>query len=284
MTSPARLTLRPGLRVARRADGQLQLGTTPPLRTTLPDRPEIRAGLERLAAGMPWPAEPPGWLTALHERGLLVDADRLVAGLSGPLPRDAVAAAYAHHGDEAERRLSVRGAARVALVAPDPWRGAAERLLRRAGVGAVGASDRSDALLLVEPGGEPPRATFDGWLRSGTAHLSVRNLAGRVEVGPFVAPGLTACHRCVDAHRSDLEPRHALVLEQHAPRDGEPCDPLLMELALAWAVRDLVTFVEGATPATWSASVELGHDLAVQRRAWPRHPRCGCCWGEGLVA
>jgi hypothetical protein len=284
MTSPTRLALRPGLRVARRADGQLQIGTTPPLRVTLPDLPEVRTGLERLAVGTPCPAEPPAWLATLRERGLVVDADRVGDAMAGPLPRDVVAAAYAHHGDDAGRRLAARATARVALAAPDPWRESAGRLLRRAGLSLVAAGDRSDAVLLVEPGGEPPRTAFDGWLRTGRAHLSVRNLAGRVEVGPFVAPGVTACHRCVDAHRSDLEPRHALVLEQHAPRAGEPCDPLLMELALAWAVRDLVTFVEGGTPATWSASVELAHDLDPQRRTWPRHPRCGCCWGEGLVA
>jgi hypothetical protein len=121
-------------------------------------------------------------------------------------------------------------------------------------------------------------------MRAGEPHLLVSNLDARVRLGPFVVPGMTACLRCVDAHRCDVDPGHALVVEQHPPQPGEPCDPALMHLALAWAVRDLLTYVEGELPATWSATVGLAADLAVQRQAWTRHPRCGCSWGEGLVA
>ena len=63
----------------------------------------------------------------------------------------------------------------------------------------------------------------------------------------------------------------------------EPCDPLLMQLALAWAVRDLVTYVEGGLPSTWSATVDVRADLTLVRREWTRHPRCGCSWGDALV-
>jgi hypothetical protein len=99
-----------------------------------------------------------------------------------------------------------------------------------------------------------------------------------------VAPGLTACLRCVDAHHCDADPRHAMIVEQHPPEPGEPCDPVLMHLALAWAVRDVVTYVEGQSPATWSASVTVDAGLAIERRDWTRHPRCGCSWGDELAA
>ena len=35
---------------------------------------------------------------------------------------------------------------------------------------------------------------------------------------------------------------------------------------------------EGDRPATWSATLTLGADLALPRRDWPRHPHCGCSW------
>ena len=36
---------------------------------------------------------------------------------------------------------------------------------------------------VVSPGGELPRRSLDGLMRSGTAHLAVSNVAGRVRVG-----------------------------------------------------------------------------------------------------
>ncbi|MFC6287461.1 TOMM precursor leader peptide-binding protein [Nocardioides sp. GCM10027113] len=286
---PPRLVLRPGLRVARRADGLLQVGTEPGLRVTLPDRPEVRSGLAALATGHPGPAPAGPWVDLLRDRGLLLDADRVAADMAGPVPRDAVAAAYAAHGAAATRRLARRAQARVGIDVPADWLASVDRLLARAGLapadpGAGGSGAQPCAVvLLVEPGGEPDRECFDRWLRSGQPHLPVRNLAGRVEVGPFVVPGETACVRCVDARRCEAEPGRALLLEQHQPRAGEPLDPLLLELALAWAVRDLVTYVEGGAPATWSASVELTDTLVATRREWPRHPRCGCCWGDAVA-
>ncbi len=95
--------------------------------------------------------------------------------------------------------------------------------------------------------------------------------------GPFVVPGVTACVRCLDAHRSEHDPRRATVLEQCA-RDGEDAgDPALAALGLAAAVADVVGFVDGDRPATWSATVDLGAAQPVVR-PWPRHPHCGCAW------
>jgi hypothetical protein len=48
-------------------------------------------------------------------------------------------------------------------------------------------------------------------------------------------------------------------------------------------VRDVVAYVEGEPPSTWSATVTIGPDLDPGRREWARHPHCGCSWADGLV-
>jgi bacteriocin biosynthesis cyclodehydratase domain-containing protein len=114
---------------------------------------------------------------------------------------------------------------------------------------------------------------------------------GRAVAGPFVDPGRSACLRCVDAHHTDADPTWPLLVRQHAaatgrPRAGadvlappEPVDPLLATLALAWAVRDLASWVEGVPPSLLSSTLALDPALAdVEVRTWTRHPGCGCSW------
>ena len=99
-------------------------------------------------------------------------------------------------------------------------------------------------------------------------------------VGPFVAPGTTACLRCVDAHCTDADPAWPLLVRQYAAAsardraDGvpEPVDPLLASLALAWAARDLACYVDGGRPSTWSATVTL-HPRPDH--VWRPAPGCG---------
>ncbi len=70
-------------------------------------------------------------------------------------------------------------------------------------------------------------------------------------------------------------------LEQLADLPAAAVDPATIALALAWATRDLHTFLAGGCPGTWSASVDLDAGPPVLR-AWERHPHCGCAWDELL--
>jgi bacteriocin biosynthesis cyclodehydratase domain-containing protein len=168
----------------------------------------------------------------------------------------------------------------MSLTAAVGLREAAERPAAAAGCGV---------LLGV---GEPDRSLLDGWTRDGTPYLLVRLTEGRAVIGPFVVPGKTACLRCVDAHCTDADPAWPLLVQQYAScsardrADGapEPVDPPLASLAVAWAVRDLVSYVDGARPSTWSATLTLDPRLTrLETRAWLRHPECGCSWeGSGL--
>ena len=124
-------------------------------------------------------------------------------------------------------------------------------------------------------------------MRADRPHLLVALVDGIVRVGPFVVPGRTACLRCIDAHHTERDPRRSLVLHQYAasraPRIGVP-DPVphdLLDLALVWAVRDLVAWIDGRRPRCWSATVRVEPDLELAVTPWPATraaaaPGAGC--------
>jgi hypothetical protein len=253
---PARPTLRPGFHVVRRDATTLQIGVDPPARVLAPDTDGVRRLLADLrAARPPEPASVDAYacLSDLVEAQLVVDADRA--------------------GTPAGISVGVRGA--------EPLARRAAETLRESGVSTPRGVEPPTAWLILSEG-EPLRGPIDDLVREGAPHLVVTSRAGRLEVGPFVSPGRTACLRCVDAHRAEPDPRRHLVVEQlaQAVAEGalEPRDELLWSLALAWAVRDLVRFVEGLRPSTWSTSYEIGPLDPPRGVEWTRHPHCGCAW------
>ncbi|MDN4163578.1 TOMM precursor leader peptide-binding protein [Nocardioides abyssi] len=278
-------TLRPGLVVARRDDGHLQVGLDPPTRVVLPDSPEVRRVLTAVARATPPPAGPVAdrVVTALESAGLLVD----------PAPRATVAgvAARARHGDDAARRLAARSATTVSVDAPPELLDQVHPLLRAAGLatatpspatrGGSSVATRPDATVvhLVLSTGPVLRERLDGCLRAGVPHLPVAGRDGGCTVGPFVVPGRTGCLRCADARLAETDPRRAVVLEQVARAPAPAPDPVVLALALAWAVRDLVAWAEGDRPSTWGAAYELGGVVPV-RTPVDVHPHCGCAWAD----
>jgi hypothetical protein len=216
--------------------------------------------------------------------GLLVDAGRRDRARRVAPSYDVAMAALARHGDDAEGRLRARAAARVLVDSQDeatPARLAA--MLARSGLSTTARTHDAAVRLVVCTDGEPRRGHTDPWMRGGLPHLFLVHRAGRLTVGPFVVPGLTACLRCRDAHEGERDPGHDSVVDAHRPRRDDRPDPVLLDLALAWVVRDLVAFVEGDLPATWSTVVEVDPGLELPRQELTRHPRCGCSWGEGLA-
>jgi hypothetical protein len=221
------------------------VGVDPPWRVVLPDEPGVRRLLGDLANGRPAAPE-----TGAEHRALQA---LLRAGVLGERPRP------------------VRHP--VAVQADGDLGDEAARVLRAAG---CELGDGPVALLLSP--GEIARPDTDAHVRDGRAHLLVAGGAHGWTLGPFVVPGASACLRCVDAHRGEHDPRRALVVEQLAGLPAAPDDPALAAVAVAWAVRDVLTHLAGGRPSTWSATVELGPDLRPHRREWRRHPHCGCSW------
>ena len=281
--------LRPGLRVARRDAQTLQVGLAPGRRALLPDSPETRTALETLSLHSPA-------VEALAARGLLVDRDDVVTALARVDPFDAVAqgavtAAFAQHGQAAAAQLRTRTSATVSVEARSAmatWAGSAVDLLCRSGIAARIDAGPVSTMALVLSDGEPDRDRFDLLLRTGQPSLLLTAREGAVRLGPFVVPGVTACLRCVDAHLGERDERRGVVVAQHTSAVPEvtglpaPLDPALLTMAIGWAVRDVLTFVAGDQPSSWSATVDLEPDLALTRHHWRRHPHCGCCWGDLL--
>ena len=276
-----RPVLRPGLQVFRRDDTHLQVGIAEP-RVVLPDSEGVRRLLRDLDAGEGLASLTPEAGLAfgrLLDAGLVVERSDVVAAARDER-RQAATAAFAAHGPSAPARLASRAACPVALVAPEPWQSTATDLLAVAGL-ASPAAEQPPAVTLVVSCGEPVRSRIDLLTRGDRAHLLVALLPHGARIGPFVAPGITACLRCVDAHLAEADPRRGLVLEQLEDQTGRPvpADPVLAPAALAIAVRELTTYAEGDRPATWSATVDLTSELAFPSRSWARHPHCGCTWG-----
>ncbi len=282
---PRRPRLRPGLRAVHRDSRHLQVGIDPTDRLVLPADEPARRLLAALRDGhLPDLGDPRvrTWCRELVERGFVVDADALDQAIRGPLPRESVLSAFATDGSSAAGRLAARGSARVAVDASGPWKTVILRSMALAGLTVAAPGALPVAHLLVDPADE----LLDELVRRSEPHLVVSAMAGRITVGPFVSPGLTACSRCVTAHRCDLDPGHATVRKQYAagPDDRVPPDPVLLQLAAAWAVRDLVSYVEGDLPSTWSSTIGVDPALTLARQRWLRHAACGCHWGEELAA
>lgn len=247
----------------------------------LPDSEPVRRTLDHLLRGEPPPedADTREVLAALAP--VLVDATGLVA----PDLADGDLAAVALL-DPSGYRARVEARRRSAVVVTGALPGVDPRpLLTAAGLRVV-AADEAPTVALVLAVGEVDRDELDPWVRTGRPHLVLRLLEGTAVLGPFVEPARTACLRCLDAHQADEVHRAAVLAAAHAHAarrrsDGvaEPVDSALATLAVAWAVRDLVTHAEGERPSTWSTTVQLSATLSsVTQAEWRRHPACGCNW------
>jgi hypothetical protein len=247
--------LRRGLYVVRRDDRHLQVGVDPPWRVIAPDEPDVRRLLGDLSAGRSPRPETPEAHRVLRD---LVAADMVLDGGTSYSPR--------------REPVAVIGTS--ALVTE------ALRLLRAEGCPTTTAGA---GLALVLADGEARRDLVDEQVRASRPHLIVTGTARGWVVGPFVVPGRTACLRCVDAHRGERDPRRAMIVAQVGERPLAPVDPTLQAVVVGWAVREMLTYLDGARPATWSATVEVGADLRPRHHAWSRHPHCGCSWAGGAI-
>jgi bacteriocin biosynthesis cyclodehydratase domain-containing protein len=287
--------LRPGTHVLRRGAGQLQVGLDPESALVLPDSPTVRDSLRLLTGpahldGRPDPATV-GLLDRHHELieerdlGPAVDADSLTPHAAAALAR------CTGPRTQAARRSRAAFRTRTGSFGGEPATALREEFVSLTGSAglheAAPRSERQPDCGVVLGVGEPGRELLDPWTRAGTPYLLVRLVEGRAVVGPFVVPGSTACLRCIDAHCTDADPAWPLLVRQYAeassrPRaDGapEPVDPLLATLALAWAARDLTSYVDGFRPSTWSATVTLHPRLSrLETRPWLRHAACPCTW------
>ena len=128
---------------------------------------------------------------------------------------------------------------------------------------------------------EPERDSADTVMRTGLPHLwvGVRELVG--VVGPFVSPGSSACLRCLDAARTDLDPAWPALVDSATRRRGRvpACDPVLAALMAAWAVQEVALWAGGQRVQTRDCTIEVPQGMGrVHTERYEPHPSCGCGW------
>ncbi|MCG2800307.1 MAG: ThiF family adenylyltransferase [Cellulomonas sp.] len=146
-------------------------------------------------------------------------------------------------------------------------------------VATPSARDDPDVLVVVEADvADPVRAAT--LLACGLPHLSVVVREGDVLVGPLVEPGAGPCLRCLDLHRTDLDPLWPVLLQQlsgaRSHRPGELHVPVLAGVAAHLAAAMVLGRLDGEPAApglTWQVPLP---DAVPRERTWSAHPRCGC--------
>jgi bacteriocin biosynthesis cyclodehydratase domain-containing protein len=290
----ARPRLRPGTHVLRRGSQELQVGLHPDRDLVLTGTDAVRDGLRLLGTSAALEEyHDTAAVEVLDHHGEVLDEPDLHAALTvGGVEPSAAAAVVRAAGPRAAGVLAARRAWRLQVrgFGHPAGAGLGDDLLalcRTAGIGTAEHAGPGPDCGVAVGVGEPHRELLDEWTRAGTPYLLVRLTEGRAVIGPFVVPGSTACLRCLDATWTDVDPAWPLLVRQYANAcardrsDGapEPVDPLLAHLALAWAARDLASYVDDTRPSTWSTTVTVHPGLSrLETRPWLRHPGCGCSW------
>ncbi|MDX6272809.1 MAG: hypothetical protein QOJ92_19 [Frankiales bacterium] len=168
---------------------------------------------------------------------------------------------------------------------------ARERAVRRA-VQRTAPQARLDptdsAPALVVLAGGSPAAAAAQLVRDGVAHLvaAVNETTG--VVGPLVIPGVTACVRCLDLHRTDRDPAWPRLLAQLAtpPAAVAACDVVLATQVAATAAQQILVLLDSggrSLPESANGTLELvSPGWRFRRRSWPPHPACGCGWRQSF--
>ncbi|MCW2607327.1 MAG: hypothetical protein JWO60_2020 [Frankiales bacterium] len=130
-----------------------------------------------------------------------------------------------------------------------------------------------------------PAAAADEQLAADLVRRRVPHLLAEVRgqvgvVGPLVLPGRTACLRCLDLTRTDLDPGWPWLAAQLGTPSAAvaPCDVALAVQVAAQAAQQVLALLdEVAAPAALDGTLELVlPDYRWRRRSWTPHPACDC--------
>jgi bacteriocin biosynthesis cyclodehydratase domain-containing protein len=155
---------------------------------------------------------------------------------------------------------------------------------RRARDLLAGREPRPDLVVLV---GVPDPQVGERLMADGLPHLVASGQEAIGIVGPLVVPGRTACLRCLDLTRAELDPAWPLILAQLAGRQAEPpaCGAVLTASVAALAAAQAQLFVDrpGRAGPVWNGTLELEMPgWQWRRRTWLPHPDCTCARRPGL--
>ena len=126
--------------------------------------------------------------------------------------------------------------------------------------------------------GAPASLTALAYGTRRLAHLAVSVRDATVVVGPLVRPGQSPCLNCLALRRTELDPDWPAVAAQlhTSPEIAEPVAAATVLSAAAFAAYEVLTQIDGGTPSTLGATVEITTPGQSSRRQWSQHPSCGC--------
>ncbi|MFI6762932.1 ThiF family adenylyltransferase [Micromonospora sp. NPDC050417] len=137
---------------------------------------------------------------------------------------------------------------------------------------------RSGASLVVQVGTDRPAGLLAaGYAQRRQAHLLLSLHDGVPVVGPLVPASGSPCLNCRDLHRRDRDPGWPALAAQLAAEPAlQPCTTPTLIAAVGYATGEVLGFLDGGSPETVGAAVEIRTPGRFRRRTWPPHPSCGC--------
>lgn len=112
--------------------------------------------------------------------------------------------------------------------------------------------------------------------RHRPAQLPVTIRDGSAVVGPLAPPAGGPCLHCVELHRRDRDSDWPALAVQLATPSHDPCAAATVVCAAGLAAGEVLSWIDGVTPSTVGASLELTGPGAPRRRTWQPHPGCPC--------
>jgi len=137
---------------------------------------------------------------------------------------------------------------------------------------------RGQATLTVLLGADrPANLLAASYARHRQAHLLVDIRDRTPVVGPLVPPTGTPCLNCLDLHRRDRDPGWPQLASQLcAIGPATICDSATLLAAVSVGTAEILAFVDGGSPETIGAAIEVHAPARLRRRAWPAHQGCHC--------
>ncbi len=139
------------------------------------------------------------------------------------------------------------------------------------------------ATFIVRVGFDPTPAALaaQAYARRRLAHLAVTARDGAVVVGPLVPPAGSPCLACLDLHRADRDPAWRRLSAQLATQPPtQVCAAATVLIGVGHAVAEVLTYLDGGSPRTRGATLEIDGAGGDRRRSWTAHPRCDCRRGR----
>lgn len=123
----------------------------------------------------------------------------------------------------------------------------------------------------------PANLVAAGLARRRQAHLLIDVRDRTPVVGPLVPTPGAPCLHCLDLHRQDRDPGwRQLAAQLCAIGPATTCDAATLLAAVSIGTAEILSFVDGGSPETIGAAVEVHAPAQLRRRAWSVHPRCPC--------